>query len=108
MPNFSCAVADCTSDSRKRKRKTNQTTTYVKGFARFPSAKTESKRRKLWEERCRRAGGWKATANHAICSLHFVEWNNGPSAEHPDPVLFAYNGWGTNYLGMMHRKANCL
>ena len=29
MPNFTCAVADCTSDSRKRKRKTNQATKEV-------------------------------------------------------------------------------
>ena len=52
------------------------------------------------------AGGWKATDDRAICSLHFVEWNNGPSAEHPDPILFAYNGWGRNYLAMIHMKAN--
>ncbi|XP_063857624.1 uncharacterized protein LOC135099123 [Scylla paramamosain] len=108
MPNFTCAVADCTSDSRKGKRKTNQVTEDVKRFVRFPSGKKEPKRRKMWEERCRRAGGWKATQNHAVCSLHFLDWNNGPSPEHSDPILFAYNGWGRNHHAVINRKANSL
>ncbi|KAK8373654.1 hypothetical protein O3P69_010935 [Scylla paramamosain] len=62
----------------------------------------------MWEERCRRAGGWKATQNHAVCSLHFLDWNNGPSPEHSDPTLFAYNGWGRNHHAVINRKANSL
>ncbi|XP_076058125.1 uncharacterized protein LOC143035233 isoform X2 [Oratosquilla oratoria] len=108
MTNYTCAVGDCTSDSRKSTRKTTQGTNNVKGYARFPSAKKESRRRKIWERSCRRPGGWKATANHVICSLHFLEWNNGPSPEHPDPVLFSYNGWGRNHLAVINRKKNSL
>ena len=37
-----------------------------------------------------------------------MEWNNGPSPEHPDPVLFSYNGWGRNYLAKINRMANSL
>lgn len=32
MPNLSCAVADCTSDARKRKRKPNEIAKMSKGF----------------------------------------------------------------------------
>ncbi|KAK3890051.1 hypothetical protein Pcinc_005966 [Petrolisthes cinctipes] len=67
----------------------------VKGWAKFPSAKVESKRRKLWESRCRRSEGWKATRYHRISSRHFVDWLGlGPSSSNPDPELFQYNDWG--------------
>ncbi|KAK3862412.1 hypothetical protein Pcinc_031726 [Petrolisthes cinctipes] len=39
---------------------------------------------------------WKNTRNHAICSRHFVDWNQGPTQAHPDPELFGYNNWGKN------------
>ncbi len=60
------------------------------------------------KKRCRRPVGWKATVHQAICYLHFIGWDNGPTAEHPDPVLSAYNGWGRNCVGVIHRKANSL
>ena len=108
MTNYTCAVADCKSDSRKMKGRKKQVDGKVIGFARFPSVRKGAKRRRIWEARCRRARGWKATVNHAICSLHFLEWNNGPSPQYPDPVLFSYNGWGRNHLAKINRKANSL
>ena len=47
MTNFVCAVADCSSDSRKKNR-------LVKGWARFPTVKKDPIRRKVWETKCRR------------------------------------------------------
>ncbi|KAK3854721.1 hypothetical protein Pcinc_038815 [Petrolisthes cinctipes] len=69
---------------------------HVKGWAKFPSAKVESERRKLWESKCKRSEGWKATKHHRICSRHFVDWvlGLGPSSSNPDPELFQYNDWG--------------
>ncbi|KAG0714207.1 hypothetical protein GWK47_014565 [Chionoecetes opilio] len=97
MTVFVCAVADCKSDSRKKVEK-HPCMVEVKGWVKFPSAKKEPQRRKLWEDRCRRShgsGGWKATRFHAICSRHFINWiGNGPSSSHPDPKQFAYNDWG--------------
>ncbi|KAK3894839.1 hypothetical protein Pcinc_001414 [Petrolisthes cinctipes] len=94
MPVFVCAVADCKSDSRKYAEK-HPYMADVKGWAKFPSAKVESKRRKLWESRCRRSEGWKATRYHRICSRHFIDWLGlGPSSSNPDPELFQYNDWG--------------
>ena len=108
MTKFVCAVADCKSDSRLTKSK-HPRMKDVKGWAKFPSAQKEARRRRVWEQKCRRAGGWKATRNHAICSLHFIDWGeNGPSSEHPDPVLFAYNEWGKNCFSNISRKKNNL
>lgn len=93
MPNFLCAVADCKSDSRKNAEKYPYMAE-VKGWARFPSAKKEPQRRKLWENRCRREG-FAANKYHRICSRHFVDWiGRGPSSSWPDPQLFQYNDWG--------------
>lgn len=106
MTNFVCAVADCKSNS------TYSASQYpfmkqVKGWARFPSKKKDHKRRRLWETRCRRGTEWRATRNHAVCSLHFIAWENmQPSPKHPDPVLFLYNGWGKNCADYTSRKQN--
>ncbi|KAK3869491.1 hypothetical protein Pcinc_025201 [Petrolisthes cinctipes] len=56
----------------------------------------ESERRKLWESKCKRSEGWKATRYHRICSRHFVDWvlGLGPSSSNPDPELFENNDWG--------------
>lgn len=97
MTVFMCAVADCTSSTKKRPDKWPEMAK-VKGWAKFPSAKKEPKRRKLWENRCKRGAGWKATRFHRVCSIHFRNWGeSGPSSSHPDPELFYYNGWGTKY-----------
>jgi len=88
MPVYTCAVADCTSISRKK----NQG---VKGWIVFPKKK-DAARRRLWETRCKRGPKWKATKDHAICSKHFIDWCQGPSALHPDPELFVYNQWGAS------------
>lgn len=94
---FVCAVADCKSDSRKYAEK-HPYMAEVKGWAKFPSAKVDSKRRKLRENKCRRQEGWKATQHHRICSRHFVDWKaRGPSPCNPDPVLFQYNDWGRKF-----------
>lgn len=93
MPNFVCAVADCKYDSRKNAEK-HPYMAEVKGWARFPSAKKEPERRKLWEIRCRREG-FAANKYHRICSRHFVDWIGcDPSSSSPDPQLFQYNDWG--------------
>lgn len=55
--------------------------------------KKEAARRRLWVTRCKRGPTWKATRHHALCSNHFIDWNNGPSPSHPDPELFGYNQW---------------
>lgn len=67
----------------------------MKGWSVFPKKKQRG-RRKLWETRCKRGPKWRATRNHAICSKHFIDWCQGPSPNHPDPELFAYNQWGRN------------
>ena len=98
MPVFICAVADCKSDSRKKAEKYPYMAD-VEGWAKFPSAKKEAKRKKLWENKCRRGEGWRATRFHAVCSRHFIDWTaNGPSPSHPNPELFAYNDWGKKLL----------
>ncbi|KAG0718716.1 hypothetical protein GWK47_051928 [Chionoecetes opilio] len=108
MTNFVCAVADCQSVCRHKKTH-NPKVKAVQGWARFPHVRKEATRRRVWEARCRRPLGWKATRNHAICSLHFIDWGeNGPSLTHPDPVLFAYNKWGKNCFGHITRKRNIL
>jgi len=85
MPVYTCAVADCTSISKKKKQG-------VKGWTVFPRKK-DAARRRLWETRCKRGPQWRATKDHAICSKHFIDWCQGPSPSHPDPELFAYNQW---------------
>lgn len=85
MPVYTCAVADCTSVSRKK----NQG---VEGWKVFPRKK-DAARRRLWERRCKRGPKWRATKDHAICSKHFIDWCQGPSPSHPDPELFGYNNW---------------
>ncbi|XP_050704605.1 uncharacterized protein LOC126990093 [Eriocheir sinensis] len=85
MTVYICAVADCKSSSQKKDPE-------VKGWARFPKKK-EAARRRLWVTRCKRGPTWKATRHHALCSNHFIDWNNGPSPSHPDPELFGYNQW---------------
>lgn len=108
MTIFVCAVADCKSSNRLHPDKSPWMST-VKGWARFPSCKKDEKRRRLWEKRCRRLEGWKATRNHAICSKHFIEWGeNGPSPDYPDPLLFEYNGWGKNCFANKIRRKNTL
>lgn len=87
MPNYTCAVADCTS-ARKND-------PAVKGWCVFPRKK-DAARRRLWEYKCKRGPKWKATKYHAICSKHFINWCNGPSPSHPDPELFGYNQWKTS------------
>lgn len=91
MPHYVCAVADCDSASYK-------TDEHVRGWATFPK-KGDGMRRSLWITRCKRGAKWKNTRNHAICSRHFIDWNQGPTQAHPDPELFAYNNWGkTKYI----------
>lgn len=108
MTNYTCAVADCKSDSRKKVVK-KKDIPYVKGYVKFPSATKEPERRKLWEARCRRGEGWKATKNHVICSLHFIGWlGKKPSPHNPDPVIFEYNGWGKVRLVNIFRNTNIL
>lgn len=92
MPNFTYAVADCNSDERLREFG-HPSMNNVQGWARFPLPKKEPERLKIYEERCRRKAGWRATRNMAICSLHFIAWGaNRPLQEHPNPELLAYNG----------------
>ena len=105
MTVFVCAVADCKSSSWKKSNK-QPYMEGVKGWAPFPSLKKEPARRKLWETRCKRGAGWKATKHLRICSKHFKEWQgNRPSPAHPDPECFAYNNWGK---GATLRKKNAL
>lgn len=85
MPVYTCAVADCKSSTRKEDPE-------VKGWTVFPRKK-KAARRRLWKMRCKRGNTWKATKYHALCSKHFIDWNNGPSPLHPDPELFGYNQW---------------
>lgn len=85
MPVYTCAVADCTSCSRKKDPE-------VKGWCVFPRKK-DPVRRRLWESRCKRGQKWKATTYYAVCSKHFIDWCKGPSPSHPDPELFGYNQW---------------
>ncbi|KAK3866125.1 hypothetical protein Pcinc_028323 [Petrolisthes cinctipes] len=107
MPNHVCAVADCKSDARRHSMHAVQGT--IKGWARYPPPIKEPKRWKLWEDRCRRPAGWRATRNHYISSLHFINWGeNKPSQKHPDPELFAYNGWGKNCPKVLKRNKNVL
>ncbi|KAK3893458.1 hypothetical protein Pcinc_002721 [Petrolisthes cinctipes] len=97
MTVFVCAVADCKSSSKKSADKWPEITN-VKGWAKFPSVKREPKRRKLWESRCKRGAGWKATRFHRVCSRHFNNWEETrPSSFHPDPELFNYNDWGKKH-----------
>lgn len=106
MTNFVCAVADCKSNSTFSVAK-HSFMKQVKGWARFPFKKKDAKRRRLWEKRCRRGDEWRATKNNAICSRHFLSWEkNHPSPQHPDPVLFLYNGWGKNCPDTTTRKPN--
>ncbi|KAK3892503.1 hypothetical protein Pcinc_003734 [Petrolisthes cinctipes] len=97
MTVFVCAVADCKSSSKKSADNWPEMTN-VKGWAKFPSVKREPKRRKLWESRCKRGAGWKATRFHRVCSRHFNNWEETrPSSFHPDPELFNYNDWGKKH-----------
>ena len=99
-----CAVADCKSVNRKSIAKLPWIA--VRGWAVFPHKK-EQARRRLWEERCSRETTWRATPFSKICSLHFVNWGeNGPSSTHPDPELFAYNGWGKKHVSRPSRPTN--
>ncbi|KAK3887875.1 hypothetical protein Pcinc_008025 [Petrolisthes cinctipes] len=96
MTVFVCAVADCKSSLKKSTDKWPEMTN-VKGWAKFPSVKREPKRRMLWENRCKRGAGWKATRFHRACSRHFNNWEEtGPSSIHPDPELFNYD-WGKKH-----------
>ncbi|MPC90452.1 hypothetical protein E2C01_085440 [Portunus trituberculatus] len=87
MPSYTCAVAGCSSSSRKQD-------VDVIGWSVFPSRKKHPTRRKLWETRCKRGAEWRATQYHAICSKHFVDWHQELSCQYADPELFAYNDWG--------------
>ena len=75
MPAYTCAVADCMSAVWRNPEK-HPSMKEVKGWVRFPSVKKEPMRRKLWEERCKRGPGWRATRYHAVCSKHFRKWEN--------------------------------